>query len=117
MSDAPGRAYHSLRHRDFRLLWFADAVSMLGTQMQRVAIGWQVYELTGDPLQLGLLGLVRFLPVLLFGLVGGVIADQRDRRLTLLVSISALAISSLILAVASWSGAASMPLIYGITFL
>ncbi|MDQ4100443.1 MAG: MFS transporter [Chloroflexota bacterium] len=116
MSDPPRRAYRSLRHRDFRLLWFADAVSMLGTQMQRVAIGWQVYELTGDPLQLGLLGLTRFLPVLLFGLVGGVIADQRDRRLTLLASITVLALSSVILSLTTWTGAASMPLIYGITF-
>lgn len=116
MADNPKRAYHSLRHRDFRLLWFADAVSMLGTQMQRVAIGWQVYELTGDPLQLGLLGLVRFLPVLLFGIVGGVIADQRDRRVILLASISVLAASSIALAVMAWTDSASMPLIYGISF-
>lgn len=116
MADNPQRAYRSLRHRDFRLLWFADAVSMLGTQMQRVAIGWQVYELTGDPLQLGLLGLVRFLPVLLFGIVGGVIADQRDRRVILLASISVLAASSITLAVMAWTDSASMPLIYGISF-
>jgi len=116
MADNPQRAYRSLRHRDFRLLWFADAVSMLGTQMQRVAIGWQVYELTGDPLQLGLLGLVRFLPVLLFGIVGGVIADQRDRRVILLASISVLAASAIALAVMAWTDSASMPLIYGISF-
>ncbi len=116
MADVDRRAFRTFRHRDFRLLWFADTVSMLGTQMQRVAIGWQVYQLTGDPLQLGLLGLVRFLPVLFLGLVGGVVADQRDRRRTLFAATATLSLSSAGLAVMSWFGEGSMPLIYGITF-
>jgi MFS family permease len=55
-----------------------------------VAVAWQVFELTGDPFQLGLLGLVRFLPLFLFGIADGVVADRYDRRQTLILSQSAL---------------------------
>ncbi len=117
MSTSRRLAFQTLRHRDFRLLWAADTVSMFGTQMQRVAIAWHVFVLTGDPLQLGLLGLFRFAPVLIFGLVGGVIADQQDRRKILIVSHVALFFTSAVLAGATWVGMASMPLIYAITFI
>jgi MFS family permease len=79
-----------LRYRDFRLIWSAEALSQTGTQIQRVAVAWQVFELTGDPVHLGLLGLVRFVPLFLFGLVGGVVADRYDRRQTLILSQVAL---------------------------
>lgn len=71
MSQKRNLAFHTLRHRDFRLLWAADTISMLGTQLQRVAIIYHVYDLTRDPLALGLLGLFRFAPVLVFGIIGG----------------------------------------------
>lgn len=110
------RAFQVLRHRDFRLFWSAELVSVLGTQVQRVAIIWQVYELTGSAFQLGLLGLFRFFPVLIFGLAGGVIADQRDRRQTLLVTQLVLLATSGVLAATTAAGAISMPVIYGVTF-
>jgi MFS family permease len=84
------RPFRVLRYRDFRLIWSAEALSQSGTQIQRVAVAWQVFELTGDPVHLGLLGLVRFLPLFLFGLVGGVVADRYDRRQTLILSQIAL---------------------------
>ena len=99
------------------MLWLADSVSILGTQIQRMAITWQVFELTRDPFQLGLLGLFRFVPVLVFGLFGGVIADHRDRRLVLIYTHLALMASTGILAAATWTDQASMPLIYTITFI
>ena len=80
------RPYHSLRFRDFRRFWGAQLVSQTGSQMQVVAINWHVYLLTGSPLALGLLGLVRVVPVIVFSLWGGVVADRRDRRRVLLVS-------------------------------
>ncbi len=49
-----------LRYPYFRLIWSAEVVSQIGTHIQRVAVAWQVFEMTGDPLQLGLLGLARF---------------------------------------------------------
>lgn len=115
-SGSHERAFRVLRHRDFRLFWAAELVSVLGTQIQRVAIIWQVYQLTGSAFQLGLLGLFRFLPVLVFGLAGGVIADQRDRRQTLLVTQVVLLATSAVLVATTFAGIVSMPVIYGVTF-
>jgi MFS family permease len=117
MSEPRTRSFQTLRHRDFRLLWCADTVSALGTQMQRVAITWQVFELTHSAFSLGLLGLFRFLPTLLFGLVGGVAADQRDRRKILIWTQAGMMISTAVLAVTAFTDSSSMPLIYSITFL
>src|ERR1700694_680936 len=72
-------SFAALRYRDFRLLWFGQLVSMSGTQMQRVAIAWHIYLLTHDPIALGLIGVFRVLPVLIFSLLGGVVADAQDR--------------------------------------
>jgi MFS family permease len=110
------RPYQTLRHRDFRLLWSAELVSTTGTQIQRVAIAWQVFDLTGDPLQLGLLGLARFFPVAAFGLFGGVMADRRDRRLLMLLSQLGLCGIALCLAVLSGFDLANVAAIYGLTF-
>lgn len=112
-----GRAYHALRHRDFRLLWGAEAVSTLGTQVQRIAVTWHVFDLTGDPFQLGLLGLFRFVPILLFGIAGGVLADRHDRRRTLVASQAVLLVLSATLAGLTLADAATLPAIYGITVL
>lgn len=116
MSEPSTRGFQTLRHRDFRFLWCADTVSAFGTQMQRVAITWQVFELTNSAFQLGLLGLFRFLPTLIFGLAGGVVADQRDRRRILILTQLLMMICSIVLAVTAFTDTASMPLIYGITF-
>jgi MFS family permease len=117
VADPTRRAYLALRHRDYRLLWSANSISAFGTQMQRVAVGWQVFVLTHDPLQLGLLGLVRFFPVLVVGLAGGVIADRYDRRRTLVATQFALMLTSATLAITTVNGSISMPLIYAMTFL
>jgi len=75
-----------LRHRDYRLLWAGQFVSVLGTQMHAVALSWQVYELTGSVIYLGILGLVRAVTIMAMSLVGGAQADARDRRTILLVT-------------------------------
>ncbi len=112
-----GRAYAVLRFRDYRLLWSAEIISTLGTQIQRVAVAWQVFELTGDPLQLGLLGLCRFVPILIFGLAGGVMADRGDRRRTLVTSQLALLAISAILAALTLTGNAHLLVIYLVTIV
>jgi MFS family permease len=99
-ATSPSHAHHErpfrvLAHRDFRLIWTAELLSDTGTQIQRVAVAWQIFELTGDPFHLGLLGLVRFVPLFLFGLAGGVVADRYDRRRTLiLVQVAQMAVSA-----------------------
>ena len=78
------RPYRVLRHRDFRLLWLSQLVSLTGSQMQTVALHWHVYLLTRSPLALGALGLTRVLPIIVFSLFGGVAADRHDRRRVML---------------------------------
>ena len=106
-----------LRYHDFRLIWSAEVLSQTGTQIQRVAVAWQVFELTGDPFQLGLLGLVRFVPLFLFGLVGGVVADRYDRRQTLVLSQLALMLVTGAFAVLTAHGSITLAWIYGLTAL
>ena len=74
------RLVAALAHRDFRLFWAGSALSISGRQTAMVAMGWLLFDMTGSPLQLGLLGFVRFLPSLVLGLAGGVAADKADRR-------------------------------------
>ncbi|TXG85513.1 MAG: MFS transporter [Thermomicrobiales bacterium] len=111
------RSYRVLRYRDFRLLWSAEALSQAGSQIQRVAIAWQVYELTHDAFKLGLLGLFRFIPILFFGLVGGVIADRGDRRHTLIWTQTALLALALVLAAMSSTGHITVWVIYLVTMV
>ncbi len=74
------RPYHALTHRDFRLLWGSNLISITGSQMQVVAINLHVYLLTGSALALGIVGLTRVIPIIIFSLWGGVAADRYDRR-------------------------------------
>jgi MFS family permease len=84
--SAPARPYRVLRHRDYRRYWVANLVSLTGSQMQVTALHWHVYLLTRSPLFLGLVGLTRVLPVLVFSLWGGVLADRADRRRLMLAT-------------------------------
>jgi len=87
-ATALGRIAAALTYRDFRVLWFGAFLSTIGTWMQRVAQSWLVLTITGtsSAFFLGLDSFLGELPVLLFTLVGGVVADRRDRRQLLLVS-------------------------------
>jgi len=79
-------AFAALRHRDFRLLWLGQIVSVTGSQMQFVAINWHVYVLTKSPFALGLVGLFRGVPIIICSLAGGVVADAIDRKRLMLVT-------------------------------
>jgi MFS family permease len=84
MSDATQSAVLGvLRHRNFTLYLVARFIATLAVQMQSVAIGWQVYAITKNPLDLGFIGLAQFLPFIIFVLPAGQIADRFDRRLIL----------------------------------
>src|SRR5439155_25767755 len=92
----------ALASRDFRLLFFGQLVSLTGSQMQQVAVAWQLWELTRSPLALGLVGAFRVVPVIVFALGGGVIADALDRRRLMMASQTAMALVSAGLALLSW---------------
>ena len=68
------------RHGPFALFWSARVAGTIAYQMQAVAIGWQIYDLTGSALDLGLVGLVQFIPVVVLALVVGHVADRYERR-------------------------------------
>ncbi|PWC89279.1 MFS transporter [Azospirillum sp. TSO5] len=89
----------AFRHRAFALFWSARVCSMLAIQMQVVAVGWQVYAMTGDPLDLGLVGLFQFLPTLALVLVAGHVVDNNDRKTVLFgaLSIEMIAVAALFL--------------------
>jgi len=70
----------ALRIRDFRLFWLSSIATGFALSMAQVAVGWQVYELHGDPLDLGLVGLAEFVPLPLFALPAGHLADRLPRR-------------------------------------
>ena len=116
-SDLPHRGPSPLRFRDFRLMWGGFFVSQVGTQMQVVAVAWQVYQLTGDPLALGAIGLARVLPVVVLGVFGGVFADVVDRRRLLLGTQTAMMLCSLGLWWVTDAGRVSMPLLYAFCVL
>jgi MFS family permease len=78
-------SYAAFGHRDFTLYWLARFLASVALQMQAVAVGWQVYDLSRDPLDLGLVGLVSFLPAILLVLVTGHVADRFDRRLVIML--------------------------------
>ena len=76
----------ALHYRDFRVLWFGACFSSIGTWMQSLAENWLVLSLTASAFYLGLDAFLQQLPIMLFTLIGGVIADRHDRRLTLMAS-------------------------------
>ena len=80
MSDSDAAPDSILRHRPFMLYWGARTCASLGFMMMGVAVAWQMYALTGSAFDLGLVGLMQFLPMAVFMLVAGQIADRTDRR-------------------------------------
>jgi MFS family permease len=111
------RPYVALRHRDFRWIWLSQLVSLTGTQMQVVAINWHIYLLTRSALALGFVGLTRVVPVIVFSLWGGIVADRRDRRVVMFTAQSAMTAVSLGLAFLAAQGHASVWPIYALNAL
>ena len=87
LTSAAGLA--ALRNRDFSRYLTSSFLATVALAMQGVALGWQIYDLTGSPFQLGLVGLMEFLPAFCLALVTGQIADRFDRRLIMVVGLTA----------------------------
>jgi MFS family permease len=105
-------AFAALRHRDFRLLWLGQIVSVTGSQMQFVAINWHVYLLTRSAFALGLVGLFRALPIILCSLVGGVVADAVDRKRLMIATQTVMLASAGLLTATTLAGVRSVWPIY-----
>src|SRR5437899_12963820 len=80
------RTFVALRHRNFRLFWFGQLISLIGTWMQSTAQAWLVLQLTHNALLLGIVGTLQFLPIMLFSLFGGVLSDRLLKCPILLVT-------------------------------
>ncbi len=88
-TKGPLRAFTSLRQRNYRSYWLGQMISLIGTSMQTLGQSWLVLKLTRSPLQLGLVGALQFLPVLLFSIFGGVFADRWPKKRVLLLTQTA----------------------------
>jgi MFS family permease len=108
-------SFSALRHRDFRLLWMGQIVSVTGSQMQSVAINWHVYLLTKSAFALGLVGFFKAVPIVLCSLMGGVVADAMDRRRLMIVTQTVMLISAAALASVTLAGLQSVWPIYLLT--
>jgi len=104
VSSSNHSAFAALRHRDFRLLWLGQIVSITGSQMQLVAINWHVYLLTKSAFALGLVGLSRGIPIIVCSLGGGVVADAVDRKKLMVVTQTVMLVCAAVLTAATLSG-------------
>ncbi|RME12076.1 MAG: MFS transporter [Ardenticatenia bacterium] len=124
--------FAALNYRDFRLLWFGQLVSTLGSQMQQAAVSWHIFTLLQgqrhtlhvlgrtfdigvDALGLGALGLVRVVPIVVFALLGGMLADAIDRRRLMMWTQSTAALLAFMLAFFTFSGRVNVLTIYLLT--
>ncbi|WP_435188411.1 MFS transporter [Streptomyces sp. bgisy126] len=112
-----GRTFSSLKIRNYRLFFTGAIVSNTGTWMARITQDWLVLSLTGSAAAVGITTALQFLPMLLFGLYGGVIADRYPKRQLLLVSQAALGLCGVALAVLTLSGHVQVWHVYLIAFL
>jgi len=111
------RAFSSLRHYNFRLYWCGQLISLMGTAMQAIGQAWLVLQLTHSAVQLGLVGALQFLPVLLFSLFGGVLADRWPKRRVLLVTQTAAMLQALALWVLLATNTVQLWQVYGLALL
>ncbi|MDZ8223437.1 MFS transporter [Nostoc sp. ChiVER01] len=95
--------FAAFKFRDYRLFTIGRLVLFVGSQMQTVAIGWELYERTNSAIALGGVGLAQVLPMIILTLIAGDVADRRDRKVTMLLSVMLLALCSLALAVLSYT--------------
>lgn len=124
--------FSALRHREYRLIWLGNFISIIGSQMQMVTINWHIFqllkgatvsitllghsiELGGEALGLGGVGLVRIAPIALFALLGGTLADVVNRRTLLLITNSIAALLATLLALITFTGHDTIAAIYLLT--
>jgi MFS family permease len=107
----------ALKHRRFRLLWIGLLISVIGSRMQYAAILWHIRELSNQPIALGFIGLARVIPIIIFSLIGGAIADVFDRSKIMFVTQSVLIGTASALAWLTWSEHIQLWHIYALTVI
>jgi MFS family permease len=107
----------SLKHKKFFYLWLGQLISVTGAQMQLWAIFWHINQLNPNPIALGGIGVARILPIVIFSLIGGALADSVDRRKVLFVTQSTAALLALTLGLLTQFGSITIWHIYVVTAL
>lgn len=105
----------ALRYRDYRLMWVGQLFSNAGSQMQIVALNYQIYQITGSPIALGLIGLFRVVPIIIFSLLGGLVADAVDRRRLMMITQTVLMGVALTLSLLTYTNTLAIWMIYALT--
>ncbi|MGH7926620.1 MAG: MFS transporter [Candidatus Binatia bacterium] len=118
-SPQPGtiRPWASLLIRDYRLVWIASVCTAVATQVRNVAGLYQVYEISGSALQLGITGFLQAFPFVIFGLFAGAVADSFDRKKLLVATMVIQLIPSLLLGMLTMTGAVQAWHIYTLGFV
>ncbi|MBF0205473.1 MAG: MFS transporter [Oligoflexia bacterium] len=106
-----------LKYRDFRLIFFGQFVSLIGTMISYVCLPFQCFKLTNSPFWVGALGAVEFIAVILFALWGGVVADRYNRKKVLLISESIMSVCLIILIINSLFPSPSVTVLFIVVFV
>jgi MFS family permease len=117
MNPSDPTADSLIRYHPFVLFWLARVGATVALQVQVVAVGWQMYDLTGNPLDLGLIGLAQFMPAMLLFLLTGHAADRYDRRILLRICQTLEALAVALLAWATFSGSMTREIILGVSLV
>ena len=117
MSVEDGSKFSILQHRQFALFFLSRILGSLANQMQTVAVSWQVYEMTGSALDLGLVGLAQFFPLVALMLIAGHVADRYDRKTVICISQTVDGLAMGLLALGTWGGWLSRDVILAIVVL
>lgn len=104
LAERAHQTFRSLRHRNYRLFFAGQGVSLIGTWAQQVAMGWLTWRLTGSPFLLGLVAFCANVGMLTLGTFAGVLVDRVDQRRALLVTQSLLMLQAAALAILAWTG-------------
>ena len=99
--------FRALRHRNYRLFFYGQLVSLIGTWLQQTAMSWFVYEITGSKFLLGAVAAIGSAPMMIFSLWGGSLADRYSKRSILIGTQTAQMLSAFVLAAGAWAGFAS----------
>ncbi|MGH6726659.1 MAG: MFS transporter [Pseudolabrys sp.] len=106
-----------MQHRPFVLFWLARVSTTIGYQMLALVIGWQLYQLTNSAFDLGLVGLIQFVPAVILTLLIGHAADRYDRRLIIRVAQATYALAAVLITTALIANVLSRDILFGVVFL
>ncbi|MBV8563551.1 MAG: MFS transporter [Actinobacteria bacterium] len=117
MTAVAHRTFAAFKYHNYRLFFGGQLTSQIGSWMQRIALGWFVYQITHSPFAVGVMAFAQFLPFMAFGLFAGVITDRADARLLVILTQLGQLLSAAVLAWIALAGLAQPWMLYTIAFV